>query len=1193
MTTSKLGNSDCEPSGPPPHVFGNWPENWLAGRHGLQTDLLLSYRKAKADIFQDSYLSHEALATFEEDLCSNLEQLASRIRSVKQDIALKRRQLHGGGEAIGLDELVGAVQTDCDWIRGIVGVPSYTLKKIETWTEESSDGCAALKGVKVHHFSTRRLSEQRSEEWNAKRANPGSQPDGKDREVVLRAVCPGTVDLHVLSALWVLRVGSKLDAELSPSVYSNRVRRSFDKKRVNQFAVGSLEPYLFKYRAWKNDGVSAVERILEEKKDALFISADFSDYFHNIDPEFLLSDGWLSQWGDSLFAGDEGNLNFAIHLLLVKALCAWDEILRADLGDKDAVGGLPVGVTASKVIGNVALMELDEAVVEGIKPRFYGRYVDDIALVIEGHHDIQNLSSLGEWIRHRLRTRTHCGSGPDKENVVLKLPACSEDLESPDNQGEAEAAIYVEVPNRAKSTFRINTEKVSMIHAEGRYGKSAVEHVRRTMEENTSEWRNLPVLPEDPTELASELITLMTLTPAGEEEVLGLEKLATKRAGLALKIKDLETIGRNVNSSSWKEHRRQFVIAFLEHTMRPRMFSDFYRYYPRLFRLALDTGDTQQAQRIAHELVSLVKWIDDVSTAVTVSGYKEIDSETRAKVMASWMQLLHDEYFDEIVRTPSSLCSAIQKRALIQTFGELDSGNHSASRAWLVSGIQQTSHLESLADDTFDRLFAMDLASVPFRQTLVPREMDQYSTGNPQQFAIRHFAFLWGRKPKAGHLEMLDRLIGESSWKLLELLDRRDARYNLESLQREIDKQRRIEAEGGCQETDVIAVRGLIFPTRPMNTAELFAWTGVADPSGAAWSETGIRLRHVQDWFLLARGFSERADVFPDSPDSDKNRLKRLQLAVMGELDAPPGLPWGSRKGVDVWLPVSKNWDQSKVRVAVGALYTSETCITKSLQKNPDLSLKRWNRTAELMNSVLRGDETDYFVLHEVALPPTWFLTAALHLSRRRINLISGVEYLHGQSETVHNQVWLAAVHTGFKFPSVALYTQDKQRPAHPEADNLQHVGGLKLQPKNSWKGRAKPPKIAHGNFIFAMLVCSELTNSAYRNSLRGAIDALFVVEWNKDLNTFNSLVEASALDIHCFVIQDNNRKYGDSRIRVPAKKNHERDMVQIRGGTNEHFVIGELKIKELREFQKLLSSDEEAFKPLPDGFELAPNRRT
>jgi hypothetical protein len=64
-------------------------------------------------------------------------------------------------------------------------------------------------------------------------------------------------------------------------------------------------------------------------------------------------------------------------------------------------------------------------------------------------------------------------------------------------------------------------------------------------------------------------------------------------------------------------------------------------------------------------------------------------------------------------------------------------------------------------------------------------------------------------------------------------------------------------------------------------------------------------------------------------------------------------------------------------------------------------------------------------------------------------------------------------------------------------------------------------------------------------------------------------LIESAALDVHAYTILVNNRSYGDSRIRVPAK-NLNRDLARVRGGENDFVVAATLDIKELRAFQSI-----------------------
>jgi hypothetical protein len=168
------------------------------------------------------------------------------------------------------------------------------------------------------------------------------------------------------------------------------------------------------------------------------------------------------------------------------------------------------------------------------------------------------------------------------------------------------------------------------------------------------------------------------------------------------------------------------------------------------------------------------------------------------------------------------------------------------------------------------------------------------------------------------------------------------------------------------------------------------------------------------------------------------------------------------------------------------------------------------------------------------------------------------------------------------------IYQQDKQRPAHGEEKELHRLRELTMEARVGWKS---PPVIRHGDFSFALLVCSELTNIKYRASLSGHVDALFVPEWNKDIGTFDSLVESASLDMHAYIIQCNDRQYGDSRIRAPYKDSWRRDVVRLKGGTRDYWVVGEIDVEALRQFQSSHRSPEVPYKPVPDGFIMAPHR--
>lgn len=300
------------------------------------------------------------------------------------------------------------------------------------------------------------------------------------------------------------------------------------------------------------------------------------------------------------------------------------------------------------------------------------------------------------------------------------------------------------------------------------------------------------------------------------------------------------------------------------------------------------------------------------------------------------------------------------------------------------------------------------------------------------------------------------------------------------------------------------------------------------------------------------------------------------------------------RKGSTIDVPFKE--DSRRVRVGLTSWYTSIESWKAAVVRMPDPDLDRYNRMNRLLNEVLACPARPrYLVLPELAVPPQWFFRIAIKLASRGISLVSGVEYLHPTSKTVANQVWASLVTDFTGYRAFVVYRQDKQLAAVHEESELWTVGGKRLAPLVPL---VTVPRIRHGDFIFSILVCSELTNVAHRAVLRGRVDALIVPEWNPDTDTFSSLVESAATDVHTYIIQCNHRDFGDTRIRGPAKDPWKRDIVRLKGGVCDYFVVGELDVQALRRFQSharspLSTTAEEAkFKPVPDGFRMSPDRR-
>jgi hypothetical protein len=291
---------------------------------------------------------------------------------------------------------------------------------------------------------------------------------------------------------------------------------------------------------------------------------------------------------------------------------------------------------------------------------------------------------------------------------------------------------------------------------------------------------------------------------------------------------------------------------------------------------------------------------------------------------------------------------------------------------------------------------------------------------------------------------------------------------------------------------------------------------------------------------------------------------------------------------------ISPGKSKPSVRVAATSRETTEQQWKAAAQNRQDRSLERYEIFNGLLNRIL-GEKLrpDYIVMPELTVPIRWALRAAKKLASNGISFLAGVEYHRDRtSRNLRNDCLISLTTRWAGYASHIVMLQSKFEPAHGERAGLTKLGG-KSKPMFIPSGHAAMPTVyQHNNFFFSVLICSDLTNISHRNELRGRIDALFALEWNPDTKTFASLVEATASDLHAYVVQINNRLYGDSRIRAPMIQDYSRDIVQVKGGISDYYVLGNIEYGQLRKEQRRKGGDRK-FKPVPIGYRMSVKRRS
>lgn len=999
-------------------------------------NLGLAYRKAKVDLYYSSHASLYAIADYEENLHANLSALLVKLQG--DDESWVTRPEFIGGWTL-------ATKT--------VEVLPKKPEGIHTWEQYRKQTGNGL------------IFSSPEEEWahSCELLADGDPPQKPKAEFRVMARC--SLDFHVLSSLWMLEVGHLFDAELTGCAYGNRLRRTKE-GQLNQLSLGTFEPYLKPFRDWRDKGIKTMRTALEADKKIVALTADVSSFYHELNPSFMLTPAFVKD-----VMGLELSLAQAkLHRLFIQALQAW--ALATPLKK-----GLPVGLPASAVVANVALIELDRVVEKQLTPLYYGRYVDDILLVMENGVRFRTVTELWEWLF--ARSGEKLGWADQERKQIAFQPAYLSDSE-----------------------IRFANAKNKVFILAGEPGKTLVDAIAHQIHVRASEWRAMPRLPRSASHVGTDLLEATQSDGEAADSLRKADALTMRRAGFSIKLRDFEAYERDLPTEAWKAHRQAFFRAFVQHVLVLPQFFDLSVYLPRVIRLATACEDFEALRKILQALEQLSTQLTDHCT-LDIKACLEGNLPPATELMRVWQKQIY-------TTVRESISAAFPPKLSKQ--GKADWRAHMTDYVPVLSFDAQFHWCTSPKDYQAQqvRLFAFDLAHMPFRFIGLPKEMVA-QRGIPAKRTITQCEEAIALLPdsiRSGCLHLVN-------WVGLKGLP-----------------------------------SGVLFATRPFNLPELF----ILNKSSYDEAQRGV----MQAVVLAVRGFK----LGDAAPSFDKH----------GVLQIPDGQP------------------QQRYGVAVASWKTRMTSWTASVMRMPDPDAERYARLCRLLDGVIaQPQHSRYLVLPELALPAHWFIRIARKLQGRGISLITGIEYLHASKARVRNQVWAALSHDGLGFPSLMIYRQDKQRPALHEEHELQRLGGLKLRPDKAWK---TPPILQHGDLRFALLICSELTNISYRAALRGKVDALFVPEWNQDTETFNALVESAALDMHAFIVQCNDRQYGDSRIRAPFKESWQRDLLRVKGGITDYCVIGKIDVQALRKFQSSHRSPAKPFKPVPDGFEIDYGRK-
>lgn len=306
----------------------------------------------------------------------------------------------------------------------------------------------------------------------------------------------------------------------------------------------------------------------------------------------------------------------------------------------------------------------------------------------------------------------------------------------------------------------------------------------------------------------------------------------------------------------------------------------------------------------------------------------------------------------------------------------------------------------------------------------------------------------------------------------------------------------------------------------------------------------------------------------------ESNYQTSVSLHASDFIDAT-SLSFGKQNPVECSLIKAGDGHKETLRIALSNVRLDPKMLIDVLDGRPDRSYQRYQIVSKLINQAL-DESTDLLIMPEAFLPFEWLPLLARICAKSQMALVTGIEHLV-IGTTVYNLTATILPFQEHDDLCAQIYFHLKNHYAPAELSELHR---FHMVPP---KAETRYELFCWNDCWFSVYCCFELCSIQDRALFQSYIDFLVAVEWNQDINHYGNIIKSLARDMHCYCVQVNEAKYGDSRIVIPTRT-EERDLLRIKGGQNPSVLVDEINIKELRDFQ-FSGHSKIDFKPLPPQF--------
>jgi hypothetical protein len=229
------------------------------------------------------------------------------------------------------------------------------------------------------------------------------------------------IELLILDALWALLLG-KIQRDnncKSKNSYAGKLKKSLYVSDTRDLYLGIdfasnrfFEPYFMAYTQWRDNAFRAVKK-LQNNSDLLMLNLDLKSFYYSVNFDFCT----LSE----LFCQDERLSQIdLLTRLFKKVYLQYTKVLRGyrkGLPRTTSRCVFPIGLLSPMILRESYLKNFDDSLVSKIEPIYYGRYVDDMLIVVSANGE--DIFSQQQFIeKHLIQTSLITPDGDQNYRII-------------------------------------------------------------------------------------------------------------------------------------------------------------------------------------------------------------------------------------------------------------------------------------------------------------------------------------------------------------------------------------------------------------------------------------------------------------------------------------------------------------------------------------------------------------------------------------------------------------------------------------------------------------------------------------------------------------------------------------------------------------------------------------------------------